>query len=131
MRAVRIPLNLLIFPPFMIWKAPVMGFNKWVLAILSVTSFEVYFTYSILFVYILFHLFIVFYRFTSFLQERAWLGLLHGKKLQLVIYFPIFLIIILQALPSGEKSKCDVGKKPENTSKNRYKTTFPCNYRNP
>nr|XP_022308872.1 uncharacterized protein LOC111114722 isoform X2 [Crassostrea virginica] len=29
------------------------------------------------------------------------------------------------ALPSGEKSKCDVGKKPENTSKNRYKTTFP------
>lgn len=38
------------------------------------------------------------------------------------------LITISQALPSGEKSKCDVGKKPENTSKNRYKTTFPCKY---
>lgn len=30
-----------------------------------------------------------------------------------------------QALPSGETRQCDVGKKPENKTKNRFKTTFP------
>nr|XP_022308543.1 receptor-type tyrosine-protein phosphatase T-like [Crassostrea virginica] len=29
------------------------------------------------------------------------------------------------ALPSGEIHRCDVGKKPENIPKNRFKTTFP------
>nr|XP_022305246.1 receptor-type tyrosine-protein phosphatase epsilon-like isoform X2 [Crassostrea virginica] len=29
------------------------------------------------------------------------------------------------ALPSGEIHRCDIGKKPENVPKNRFKTTFP------
>lgn len=33
-----------------------------------------------------------------------------------------------QALPSGEQYKCEIGKKPENVPKNRYKTTFPCKF---
>lgn len=30
-------------------------------------------------------------------------------------------------LPYGEKFPCAVGKRPENATKNRFKTTFPCN----
>eukprot|EP00105_Crassostrea_gigas_P036341 XP_019920489.1 PREDICTED: receptor-type tyrosine-protein phosphatase T [Crassostrea gigas] len=30
-----------------------------------------------------------------------------------------------RALPSGETRQCDVGKKPENKTRNRFKTTFP------
>ena len=90
----------------------------------SAGVFQLNFPYSI---YIVYNISLVFYRFISFLQERTGLGLLHRKKLQHVIY-SLDLLFFLQALPSGEKRKCDVGKKPENTSKNRYKTTFPCNY---
>ena len=89
----------------------------------SAGVFQLNFPYSI---YIVYNISLVFYRFISFLQERTGLGLLHRKKLQHVIYS--LDLLFLQALPSGEKRKCDVGKKPENTSKNRYKTTFPCNY---
>lgn len=32
-----------------------------------------------------------------------------------------------QLLPYGEKYPCSVGKRPENVTKNRFKTTFPCN----
>lgn len=31
-------------------------------------------------------------------------------------------------LPSGEQYPCDVGKKQENIPRNRFKTTFPCEY---
>lgn len=39
-------------------------------------------------------------------------------------YFCLFLI--LQRLPVGNTSLCKEGKKQENLTKNRFKTTFPC-----
>lgn len=35
-----------------------------------------------------------------------------------------------QRLSYGERFNCEVGKRPENRSKNRFKTTFPCMYIN-
>ena len=37
-------------------------------------------------------------------------------------------LFYLKALPSGEINTCEVGKKPENIPKNRFKTTFPCKW---
>lgn len=39
-----------------------------------------------------------------------------------------FIRFLLQTLSYGERYPCEVGKLPENIPKNRFKTTFPCEY---
>lgn len=39
-----------------------------------------------------------------------------------------FMWFLLQTLLYGERYPCEVGKLPENITKNRFKTTFPCGY---
>lgn len=39
-----------------------------------------------------------------------------------------FIMFLLQTLLYGERYPCEVGKLPENIPKNRFKTTFPCEY---
>ena len=45
-----------------------------------------------------------------------------------LLWFVLTFACFLQLLPNGELHPCFVAKHEENIAKNRYKTTFPCEY---
>ena len=43
---------------------------------------------------------------------------------------PFDSLYLPQMLPSGEQHPCEAGKEQDNIPRNRFKTTFPCEYAN-
>lgn len=72
----------------------------------------------------------------EFIYERhkIWFLLIDVKTLFSIPGLDIFdtcmiFAKLFQTLQYGEKYPCEVGKLPENMSKNRFKYIFPCKYR--